>query len=394
MSPRHVARALLAAWMGVATLCVAEDLTPEQMDAYRFVVRADQARERGSASEALDLYRKALEKYMEMAQRNPRWHPQQVESRIAYCAAQIEQLERGVDEAPPDNSVPAEDAASDDEAVADAPPVAPFQRMRELEAQVAQLNAERKEWGYALTASSNALQRMVQEQEQTLVELQAAQRELAAARKELAAPRKPAAPPPDLIRRVEALQRELDQARARQSAEESACTTLEEELASLRKTVARLEKQLAASEQQRNELEQMQALLHEEKKMLVKQLDDESVRLRAAERAAAERSTGPELARLAEMERQNARLQARIRDLEEELVPVRALRREKADVEKALAAERAEVARLKDQGAIDQLNGMVASLNRRLKESEARKEDLLLRIKELQKEIAFLNRRS
>ncbi len=393
MSPRALARALLAAWLGAASLCVAEDLTPEQMAAYGFVVRADQARDRGSASEALDLYRKALEKYMEMAQRNPRWHPQQVESRIAYCAAQIEQLENGVDEAPAADSVQAEDASSDEEPVAAVPPVAALQRVRELEAQVAQLNAERKEWGYSLTASSNALQRMVQEQEQTLAELQVAQRELAAARKELAAPRKPAAQPPDLTRRVETLQREVDQARARQSAEEAARKASDEELASLRKTVARLETQLAASERKRTELEQMQASLHEEKKMLVKQLDDESARLRAAERAAAERSTSPEQARLAAAEKENARLQARIRELESELAPVRALRREKAEVEKALAAERAEVARLKDQGAIDQLNGMVASLNRRLKESEDRKEDLLLRIKELQKEIAFLKRR-
>lgn len=71
-----------------------QDLTREQVAAYVALTKADRARERGETNAALAAYEEALGKYAAIKKQDPRWHPDVVQYRLAYCANELEKLKR------------------------------------------------------------------------------------------------------------------------------------------------------------------------------------------------------------------------------------------------------------------------------------------------------------
>ncbi len=76
-----------------------QDLTREQVAAYVALTKADRAREKGETGAAIAAYEEALGKYATIKKQDPRWHPDVVQYRLAYCANELEKLKRAV--APP-----------------------------------------------------------------------------------------------------------------------------------------------------------------------------------------------------------------------------------------------------------------------------------------------------
>lgn len=88
--------------MASCQLCVtAQDGNPPAVqqfqNAYRTLVMADEARDGQNLTEAVKLYRKALNAYMKLAVKYPDWEPGVVRFRIVYCDNQIEALLKKTD---------------------------------------------------------------------------------------------------------------------------------------------------------------------------------------------------------------------------------------------------------------------------------------------------------
>jgi len=164
-----------------------DDLTPDQVSAYVALVKADQARERGARSEALQGYRDAQARYTAIARKDPRWHPELVQYRLSYCRAEIAALERGEEEAPPAPAI--EPEASPSPEPADAPPPAEDTAREEQQRRIAELEQGQRDAEQARAALKEENEGLRKAQRDSAAELKRVQEELArerAAREEIA----------------------------------------------------------------------------------------------------------------------------------------------------------------------------------------------------------------
>jgi hypothetical protein len=113
-----------------------KDLSQDQVAAYVAVVKADLARDGGAIAEARKRYQEALDLYTAIAKNDPKWHPDIVQFRIAYCRSQLEALRgRAEGERPPAGEGAPHGAP--DTATAEA-----LERLAQLNAEVADLRAQ------------------------------------------------------------------------------------------------------------------------------------------------------------------------------------------------------------------------------------------------------------
>lgn len=148
-----------------------QDLTADQVEAYKAVVKADLARDSGAIAEAQRLYREAMDLYNGIAQKDPNWHPEIVQFRLSYCRSQAEALKgRAEGELPPEGS--ATKSESPDVALAEAQ-----QRVAQLEAENQTLRTE-NEKAMELQSSLQADMEAVQKARLEAPELSAAREEI------------------------------------------------------------------------------------------------------------------------------------------------------------------------------------------------------------------------
>lgn len=93
MKKSLILMALLAAF-AVQPVRAQSDLSQDQVAAYVTLVKADRARNRGALNEALAAYREAQQAFQAIARKDPRWQPEVVKYRLAYCENEIEKLSR------------------------------------------------------------------------------------------------------------------------------------------------------------------------------------------------------------------------------------------------------------------------------------------------------------
>ncbi len=204
-----------------------KDLSQDQVAAYVAVVKADLARDGGAVAEARKHYQDALDLYLAIARNDPKWHPDIVQFRIAYCRSQLEALKGRAEgeRVSPDAPAP---VGAPDAATAEA-----LQRLIELETENAALRARVEALTQEVTDLTAARDQMASEHaearkklEDALAELEAKHAALGAEKAELATklddalallndtdagdPRNEIAP---LREALEAAARELDAAR-------------------------------------------------------------------------------------------------------------------------------------------------------------------------------------
>jgi FtsZ-binding cell division protein ZapB len=112
------------------------DLSKEQVAAYIAVVKADLARDNGAIAEARKRYQEALDLYTAIAKTDPKWHPDIVQFRIAYCRSQLEAL-RGREEGERPPTAAQASPGAPDPATAEA-----LKRLKQLDAEIADLRAQ------------------------------------------------------------------------------------------------------------------------------------------------------------------------------------------------------------------------------------------------------------
>lgn len=131
-----------------------KDLTADQAEAYKAVIKAEIARDSGAVADARQLYQQALDLYTSIAKDNPAWHPEIVQFRIADCRSQIETLKGSVEgDRPSSNASPQQRDISLAEAQ---------QRIAQLEVENESLRAETeksRETQSALEADMEAVQK-------------------------------------------------------------------------------------------------------------------------------------------------------------------------------------------------------------------------------------------
>lgn len=93
--------------LGTRPVQAQSDLSQDQVAAYVTLVKADRARNRGEVNEALAGYRQAQQAFRAIAQKDPRWQPEVVKYRLAYCENEIEKLDRPGTAVPPAAAVAA-----------------------------------------------------------------------------------------------------------------------------------------------------------------------------------------------------------------------------------------------------------------------------------------------
>lgn len=111
-----------------------QDMTREQVAAYVALTKADRARDKGENGAAIAAYEEALGKYATIKKQDPRWHPDVVQYRLAYCANELEKLKRAV--APPPVAKPEPVVEKEPP-----PPPAPDPELPVLRARVQELEA-------------------------------------------------------------------------------------------------------------------------------------------------------------------------------------------------------------------------------------------------------------
>jgi DNA repair exonuclease SbcCD ATPase subunit len=125
------------------------DLSQDQVAAYVLLVKADRARDRKAPADALAGYREAQQAFRAMAQKDPRWQPDVVKYRLAYCENEIEKLTRqgGGDSAPAADTAPTRDLVSQATTDLSAPALKPAAEPDPvLQAELAQLRQDRQAW--------------------------------------------------------------------------------------------------------------------------------------------------------------------------------------------------------------------------------------------------------
>lgn len=155
---RHVKRTLfiLIALLGtsLSAAYAQKDLTSDQTEAYKAVIKAEIARDSGAVADARRLYQQALDLYSSIAKNDPAWHPEIVQFRIADCRSQLEALKGSVEgDRPNSNATPQQLDISLAEAQ---------QRIAQLEVENESLRAESeksRETQVALEADMEAVQK-------------------------------------------------------------------------------------------------------------------------------------------------------------------------------------------------------------------------------------------
>ena len=85
---------LFALWAPSAHAIATNKAPAEAAEAYIALVQADLARDNQDWSKAMEAYRSAIDRYRQLAKKNPDWEPDIVKYRLAYCANQIEWAQR------------------------------------------------------------------------------------------------------------------------------------------------------------------------------------------------------------------------------------------------------------------------------------------------------------
>ena len=299
----------------VAPALAQQDLTRDPVAAYVALTKADRARDRGESGAALAAYEEALAKYVSIKKQDPRWHPDIVQYRMAYCANELEKLRRPA--APP--------AAA---AVTAAVPVV----QENLQPWLAEKppvpapvlpDAERAALQTRIDEVQGALAAVTQEVAQLAAERLALQGErdglkARVAQLESAPAPAPVVIPPDTaeLDRVRgdlekvtaeavALQKQVTDLTAARAAADEAATKTEEELKKSAKEAREAEKAKAKSAK---EVERLQASLVEAKEELARTQEQASAQLLAAQ-AKADAKLGPLQIELAELKLALAGLQ-------------------------------------------------------------------------------------
>jgi DNA repair exonuclease SbcCD ATPase subunit len=142
--------ALLALLLSLVPAAHAQrDLSQDQVAAYVLLVKADRARDRKAPADALAGYREAQQAFRAIAQKDPRWQPDVVKYRLAYCENEIEKLTRlaGGESAPAAESAPTRDLVSQATTDLPAPALKPAAEPDPaVQAELAQLRQDRQAW--------------------------------------------------------------------------------------------------------------------------------------------------------------------------------------------------------------------------------------------------------
>ena len=85
---------LLVLWTPSARALATNKAPAEAAEAYIALVQADMARDNQEWAKAMDAYRSAIDRYRQLARKNPDWEPDIVKYRLAYCANQVEWAQR------------------------------------------------------------------------------------------------------------------------------------------------------------------------------------------------------------------------------------------------------------------------------------------------------------
>ena len=92
---RSLAVLILFALSAPSVHAIATNKAPaEAAEAYIALVQADLARDNQDWPKAMEAYRSAIDRYRQLAKKNPDWEPDIVKYRLAYCANQIEWAQR------------------------------------------------------------------------------------------------------------------------------------------------------------------------------------------------------------------------------------------------------------------------------------------------------------
>lgn len=125
------------------------DLSQDQVAAYVLLVKADRARDRKAPADALAGYREAQQAFRAIAQKDPRWQPEVVKYRLAYCENEIEKLTRqaGGEPAPAAEPAPTRDLVSQATTDMSAPALKPAAEPDPaVQAELAQLRQDQQAW--------------------------------------------------------------------------------------------------------------------------------------------------------------------------------------------------------------------------------------------------------
>ncbi len=91
---KHVILTILLLFCALSTGQAQRDLSQDQVAAYVTLVKADRARNKGDVSAAAAGYREAQQAFQAIARKDPRWQPDVVKYRLAYCENELEKLTR------------------------------------------------------------------------------------------------------------------------------------------------------------------------------------------------------------------------------------------------------------------------------------------------------------